>query len=210
MDDTSKQDPFEIDPDGGLSWVATSPTVFDDYPWEIWVDVGGFPVTIDSEVSQDNDGGSQINDGDVPNVTEYAEARNIPIGQLRGVFEVGGFAASCDGLAFVKFTADPLETILAKAAAALAAIALLMLLRAALAGRGGGAVPGGTPGTELDDIGVAAPAADQNLDEGTPGDFDGDGAVEVEDHTTWRDSNGDDDTGYEPGSEDLPNPDDHA
>lgn len=175
VDDTSKRDPFEIDPDGGLSWIATSPSVFDDYPWEIWVDVGGFPLTIDFNDNENNDDGDQDSEGDVANVAEEAEATGIPIGQLRGVFEVGGFASTCDGLAFVKLTSDPLETIIAKTAAAIALLALIMLIRAFLSSRPPAAPPtanGGNGG--VDDFGTG--------DHGeSAGDHDLDGDVDADD-----------------------------
>jgi hypothetical protein len=134
--DTSRRDPFVIDPNGGLAWAATSPSVFDDYPWKIWVEIGGAQITLDSEASQDNDGGSQVNDGDVANVTDYAAERGINLSQLRGVYKVGGDAANtCNGFGFVKILADPFETILAKVALAIAIIALIILSIIALSGR---------------------------------------------------------------------------
>ena len=39
--DTSRDDPFTIDPSGGLTWESSSPSVFQDYEWRIWVDIGG-------------------------------------------------------------------------------------------------------------------------------------------------------------------------
>lgn len=134
--DTSRSDPFEIDPDGGLSWVATSPSVFDDYPWEIWTEIGGVKVTLDSEESEDNDGGSQINGDEVSNVTEYAEAQGISIDEIRGVVIVGGEAANtCDGFGFVSLVADPFETLASQIAAVIALLALIAILLLALLGR---------------------------------------------------------------------------
>lgn len=137
--DTSKQDPFLIDPQGGLQWAATSPVVFADYDWRIWVEVGGFPVTIESETNQNNDGGSQINAGDVDNITEYANSKGIPIDQLRGVFKVGGDASSkaCQGFAFVTITADPFETLISQIALAIAIIAIILIIVIMIIGRGG-------------------------------------------------------------------------
>lgn len=219
VDDTSKGDPFVIDPDGGLFWIAMSPEVFDDYEWEIWVDVGGFPWIIDYVEEQNNDGGSQTNSGDVANVTLAAEEEGIPIGQLRGVFEVGGFAATCEGLAFVTLEADLLETIIAKVAAAIAALALIMLLRAALSGRLGGGSPapanggGGLPGdanldgnVDLSDFTASGSAGAAAGGFGS-GDVDGDGDVDIQDFTSLGGGNGGDGSG-EPGAEDLPKPDD--
>ena len=127
--DTNKSDPFLIDPHGSLIWAATSPVAFDDYPWDMWVEIGGARVPLDSEESQDNDGVSQIHGGDIANVEAYAAERGIDISQLRGVYKVGGQAANtCDGYGFVKLISDPLETIIAKIAAAVAVLLTILLL----------------------------------------------------------------------------------
>ena len=163
--DTSKQDPFSIDPNGSLTWGATSPVVFMDYDWDLWVEIGGFQVPLDSG-HEGNEGGSQINGGNVPNVTQYADARGIDISQLRGVYKVGGQAAdTCAGFGFVELIADPLETTIAKIALAVAILALIMLLIAALRKRGGATADAG-----------AEPAAGA-----MPGDTDGDGDVDADD-----------------------------
>ncbi len=163
--ETSKQDPFLIDPDGSLVWAATSPVAFMDYDWDLWVDIGGFQVPLDSG-HEGNEGGSQVNGGNVPNVTQYADARGIDISQLRGVYKVGGQAAdTCSGFGFVELIADPLETLASKIALAIAILALIMLLITALRKRGG---------TTAD--ADAAPAADA-----MPGDTDGAGDVDVDD-----------------------------
>lgn len=214
--DTSKQDPFLIDPHGSLIWGATSPVAFDDYPWVIWVQIGGVQITLDSEESEDNDGGSQINGGDIANVEAYAAARTPPIdiSQLRGVYKVGGDAAdTCDGFGFVKLIADPLETIIAKIAAAVAAILTILLLIIAFTGRqrpvavpNGGTGPNGSDGGDVADSdgggtpdaivgGAAAGAAAAGA---VPGDSDGDGDVDL------------DDLNADPGAEDLPDRDDLA
>ena len=163
--DTSKQDPFLIDPNGSLIWVATSPVAFMDYDWDLWVEIGGFQVPLDSG-HEGNEGGSQINGGDVPNVTQYAEARGIDISQLRGVYKVGGQAAdTCDGFGFVKLIAEPLETIIAKVALAIAILALIALLITALRGRGGGGVgaaDAGAAGTAGDDGAGSGAAAGES------------------------------------------------
>lgn len=163
--DTSKQDPFMIDPNGSLAWGATSPVAFMDYDWDLWVEIGGFQVPLDSG-HEGNEGGSQVNGGNVPNVTQYADARGIDISQLRGVYKVGGQAAdTCAGFGFVELIADPLETTIAKIALAVAILALIMLLIAALRKRGGTTADAG-----------AEPAAGA-----MPGDTDGDGDVDADD-----------------------------
>ena len=136
--DTSRGNPFSIDPDGGLSWVATSQGVIMDHTYEIWVDVGGFPVPID-EGGDPNTDGDPDNTGDEPNVTEYSEEQGIPIDELRGVFEVGGDISgeggACNGFAFVEVVSEPFETITAKIALGVAVLALIGLMVAALTGR---------------------------------------------------------------------------
>ena len=133
--DTSKQDPFLIDPNGSLTWGATSPVAFMDYDWDLWVEIGGFQVPLDSG-HEGNEGGSQINGGNVPNVTQYADARGIDISQLRGVYKVGGQAAdTCAGFGFVELIADPLETAASKIALAVAILATIILLLVTLIGR---------------------------------------------------------------------------
>lgn len=62
--DTSREDPFRVDPDGGLSWVATSPGPIRDHFWKIYVDVGGFAVVVaDNEEAEPNTSGDVDNPG---------------------------------------------------------------------------------------------------------------------------------------------------
>lgn len=135
--DTSRGNPFALDPDGGVSWTGTSPTVFQDFEWEVWVDFAGFPVVLESGF-EENDDEDTTTSGSEPNVTAYGEAQGIPMDELRGVFIVGGFAASCDGFAFLELVSDGfLETTAAKIAAAVAVIALIALIAIAMGGRRG-------------------------------------------------------------------------
>ncbi len=203
--DTSRQDPFLIDPNGSLQWAATSPVVFDDYPWEIWVEIGGAQITLDSEESQDNDGGSLINGDEVANVTAYAAERGIDISQLRGVYKVGGFASTCDGFGFVKIISEPLETIAAKVAAGLAALLTIILLIIAFTGRTRPVeVPVDTGGGDATGPGGAA-AAGAATGAGAAA-----GVADEDDDTGNDEGGGDAVQSYEPGSEDLPDRDDLA
>jgi hypothetical protein len=130
--DTTRQNPFEVDPEGGLSWFATSPEPIMDHTWEIWVDVGGFPIVV-ADGGDPNSAGDLENEGDVPDVSVYVEEVTAISGQqIRGVFEVGGdiegTGGACDGFAFVRLTADPFETLASQIAAGLALIALIGLV----------------------------------------------------------------------------------
>lgn len=151
--DTSRGDPFEIDPNGELTWAATSPSVFDDYAWEIWTEIGGVQITLESETNQNNDEGSQENGDAVDNVTSYAESQGINIDEIRGVIIVGGEAAdTCDGFGFVTLTSDPFETLVSQIALAVLILFLILLVVVALTGRGaaagaaGGAAMAGSGG----------------------------------------------------------------
>ncbi|MEX1126218.1 MAG: hypothetical protein WEE53_11200 [Acidimicrobiia bacterium] len=134
--DTTRQNPFEVDPEGGLSWLATSPGPIMDHTWEIWVDVGGFEVVV-ADGGDPNTAGDLENDGDVTDVSAYVEEVTEVSGQqIRGVFEVGGdiqgTGGACDGFAFVRLTADPFETLASQIAAGLGLIALIALVTIAM------------------------------------------------------------------------------
>lgn len=132
--DTSRQDPFEVDPEGGLSWVARSPAVITNHFWEIYVDIGGFPVTVaGNEQAETNADGAAENTGEVDNVSAYVrEVSNLVGFELAGVFEVGGEiegdGGACDGFGFVTLTAAPLTTLVSWIAAAIGLLSLIGLL----------------------------------------------------------------------------------
>lgn len=133
--DTSRGDPFALDPDGGVSWTGSSPTVFQDFEWEIWVDFAGFPIVLEDGF-EDNDDGDTTTEGAIGNVTSYGEEQGIPMDELRGVFIVGGFASSCDGFAFLELVSDGfLETTAAKVAAGVALLTLVALIAIAFSAR---------------------------------------------------------------------------
>lgn len=195
--DTGRSDPFRVDPDGSLAWQATSPTVFDDYAWEIWVDVGGIAIPVAGEENQNNDSGSQMNDGDVDNVTAYARSEGINIDEIRGVFMVGGFASTCEGLAYLELVSDPFETLVSQIAAAIIIVIVIFIIVIMILSRGSKAVAAG----------AAAAGA------GGEGSEDADGAVGgAGTATVVGDETGDTPAteGHEPGEEDLPEPEDLA
>lgn len=104
--DTSRSNPFAIDPDGGLSWVASSPGPITEHEWEIWVVIGGYEYVL-ADGGEANEDMTISNDGDVPDVRGYVEDLGFrAVAQIQGVYEVGGFidgeGGSCDGFGFVK------------------------------------------------------------------------------------------------------------
>lgn len=129
--DTSRRDPFRIDPDGALTWEATSPEVFTDYEWEIHTLVGGIAVPIESD-TEPNEDSETSNGGQVPAVGELAAARGINLDLYTGVYQVGGSAATCDGFGFVRVMGDGIDlfTILAIVLIVLLIVLLLILFHA--------------------------------------------------------------------------------
>jgi hypothetical protein len=132
--DTSRQDPFEVDPDSSLSWVATSPAPITTHFWEIYVDVGGFPVVVASnQEAEPNTDQDTENTGEVADVSAYvAQVSDYAGVELDGVFEVGGNiegeGGECDGFGFVELTAAPLSTLVSQIAAGVGLLALIGLL----------------------------------------------------------------------------------
>ena len=132
--DTSRDDPFTIDPNGSLTWEATSPTAFQDYEWSIWVDIGGIPIPVDSD-REANENADQENGGSVPDVGAYADSIGIDLDIYRGVYKVGGSAATCDGFGFVRIVGEGSDPI-AILALVIAISLLIVLLALTFAGRG--------------------------------------------------------------------------
>jgi hypothetical protein len=132
--DTSRQDPFKIDPEGSLSWVATSPAPIMNHLWEIYVDIGGFPLVIASnDEPEPNTAGNLENSGDVPDVSVYVEeVSDYADFALIGVLEVGGNidgdGGACDGFGFVRLVDDALSSLIAQIAAGVALLSLIGLL----------------------------------------------------------------------------------
>ncbi|MEX0797047.1 MAG: hypothetical protein WD274_10160 [Acidimicrobiia bacterium] len=126
--DTSRANPFAIDPDGGLSWVATSPGPITDHEWEIWVVIGGYEFVV-ADGGDPNGDMTTSNNGDVPDVRAYVEDLGFRAAtQIQGIYEVGGYidgeGGSCDGFGFVKIEGGFLGSIASWVALVLGLIAL--------------------------------------------------------------------------------------
>lgn len=126
--DTSRSNPFDIDPDGGLSWLASSPGPITDHEWEIWVVIGGYEYVV-ADGGDANGDMTTSNDGDVASVRGYVEDLGFrAAAQIQGVYEVGGFidgeGGSCDGFGFVKIEGGFFGSIASWVALVLGLIAL--------------------------------------------------------------------------------------
>lgn len=129
---TSKSDPFDLLPDGTLSWEGTTPGPITDHSWVIWVDVAGFEYQAATGGSP-NDGKSQAESGVVV-LESYANdiAGILGSSEIGGVYAVGGWidgtGGYCEGMGFVRFPSGFLQGPIAMAALALAVVLLLVLL----------------------------------------------------------------------------------
>lgn len=167
--DTSKSDPFDIDPDGPLSWQAASDPAITDHTWEISVEFAGFDIPMENG-GDPNTAESEGNSDTIQDLTAYIQEVTSVSGQeVRGVFKVGGYIAQeegnldiCHGFAFVRLTSDgPLESLVAKIAAALALLTIVLLLVLVL--RRGGAddldFAGDEPGLGGSEVAAASSGA---------------------------------------------------
>lgn len=136
--DTTRSDPFRVDPDGGLTWSATSPAPITDHMWEIWVVIGNFEYVV-ADGAESNADLDQDNTGDEPSVRGYIEDLGVRAGeQIRGIYEVGGFidgSSRCRGFGFVVIEGGFLQTLISKIAMAVAVLALVIFLGIILTGR---------------------------------------------------------------------------
>ncbi len=126
--DTSRSNPFDIDPEGGLSWFATSPGLITDHEWEIWVVIGEYELVV-ADGGEANKDMTTSNMGDVSDVQGYVEGLGFrSADQIQGIYEVGGFidgeGGSCDGFGFVKIEAGFFGSIASWIALVLGLIAL--------------------------------------------------------------------------------------
>lgn len=137
--DTSRSNPFVVEPDGPLSWDATSPGPITDHVWEIYVVVGGFDVVVADGASANSDMDT-TSEGDEPTLEGYVERLTGQTGeQIRGVYEVGGFidgtGGECDGFGFVKIDGGFFSTIISWIALAILVLTLIIFFLIALTGR---------------------------------------------------------------------------
>ena len=136
--DTSRSNPFDVDPNGSLSWKAQSPTPITDHTWKIWVDVGGFQVVV-ADGGDPNTGKSMSNEG-TETVSTYVDYLEQATGtKIVGIYKVGGDIAgnggACDGFGFVRVKASFLEGPIALAAGIVFIVLLIIIVVVCLTGR---------------------------------------------------------------------------
>lgn len=137
--DATQDDPFDVDPAGTLSWEATSPGPIMNHAWQIWVDVGGFPVPLASG-GDPNDDGDQISEGStdvVPALGRITDQTGIPVDTLRGIYlvggEISGEGGECSGDAYFRILGGFLDSLLGQIGLGAAIVGLIMFLSAGVA-----------------------------------------------------------------------------
>ena len=138
MIDATRGNPFEVDPEGSISWVANSPGPIMDHTWVINVDIGGFGLPV-ARGGDPNTAGTQASEGErsIPELIEDAEASGVPnaqlLGSLRGIYRVFGSiegTASCSGDGYVLIVGNPLTELVGQVAAALTVVGAAMVIGA--------------------------------------------------------------------------------
>lgn len=131
VSDTSRGNPFDIDPDGSVSWTATSPGPITNHMWDIWVDVGGFALIV-------ADGGDENADEDTENVGSEAVRPYVDDiggyigGDPVGIYLVGGNitgeGGACEGQAWVRLSGGPFSNLVGQGSTGLLLILLVIII----------------------------------------------------------------------------------
>jgi hypothetical protein len=141
MLDATRSDPFNIDPDGRIAWIARSPAAIMNHEWVINVEVGSFGVPVARGGDPNEDGTVEsVGDRSIPELVAQAEASGVPgagvLGELRGIYRVFGDisgSSSCAGDAYVNIEGNPLEALVGQIALGLAALGLILMLLSGIA-----------------------------------------------------------------------------
>lgn len=166
----NRSDPFDVDPDGAVTWTAMSNPLI-DHTWRLYVHAAGFRIPIENG-GDPNPAGDPDN-GDTTQVRPYAdEVAGVIGGDLVGIFLVSGDitaqqGGSCEGQAWVRIEGGALSNLVGQGSLVLLVLLLVIIViivvrmqrtivdevvhRSTVAGDGG---PGGPPDDNpLDDIG---------------------------------------------------------
>lgn len=136
MLDATREDPFEIDPDGTISWNATSTQPITNHTWVIYSDVGGFGVPV-ARGGEPNTAGTLTSIGtrSIPEELAEAQAEGVPnarlLGSMRGIYRVYGDisgSSSCSGEAYVLLRGNPLTELVGQVALAIAVLGALLVV----------------------------------------------------------------------------------
>ena len=136
--EATRSNPFEIDPDGTISYIATSLGAIMDHTWRIRVDIAGFKITVASG-GDPNEGGTveSIGTVDVRREIEEIKQENPSLPEIRGIYlvsgDIRGDGGTCTGSAYVRVLGSPLDSIVGQVAAVIGLIALAGFIFAGVA-----------------------------------------------------------------------------
>jgi hypothetical protein len=142
--DATRSDPFAIDPEGSISWQATSPGAITDHTWSIAVEIGGLEVTV-AEGSDPNAAGTTVSEGS-RSIPELLDRVSAGVGKallenVSGIFHVSGSisgqgAGPCSGDGWVEIEGGVLSGLLGQVAAGVAGLGALLTLVAGVGKKG--------------------------------------------------------------------------
>lgn len=154
-----RSDPFDVDPDGTVSWEATSDGPIMDHTWNIYVHAAGFKVRIDDDGDPNEKG--DTGNSDTEQVRPYADNVASRIGgDLVGIFlvsgDIEGEGGACDGQAWVRIEGSVLSNYVGQGALVLllllVIIIIVVIVRTGRAAAGGIAPDGGPGEAPFDDV----------------------------------------------------------
>jgi hypothetical protein len=143
MTDASRSNPFDVDPEGAISWSATSPAAITDNTWVINIDIGGFAVPV-AKGGDPNTAGTltSIDSKSIPELVQRLKDQgtagaDLLLG-LRGIYRVFGEitgSSTCSGDAYVNVEGNPLTETPGQVAAGLAAVGFILTMLSGMAKR---------------------------------------------------------------------------
>lgn len=135
MTDATHSNPFDIDAEGSISWIATSSEAIMDHTWTIYVNVGGFSVPV-AKGGNPNTAGtlSSVDSTTIPELVQRAKDQGVVgadiLGGLRGIYRVHGNitgTSRCFGDAYVNIEGNPLSETPGQVAGGLALLGAVLL-----------------------------------------------------------------------------------
>lgn len=140
--DASQGDPFDIDPEGSISWNANSPGPITNHTWVINVELGGIDIPVaDGGDPNTGESTSSVGSRSLPEIIEDVTARGAAgaglLEDLSGVFhvsgEISGEGGACSGDAYVRILGNPLANPIGQAGAAATGVGALVTILSAFA-----------------------------------------------------------------------------
>jgi hypothetical protein len=135
MTDATRSNPFDIDAEGSISWIASSPVAIMDHTWTIYVNIGGFALPV-AKGGDPNTAGtvSSVDSTTIPELVQRAKDQGVAgadlLGGLRGIYLVYGNitgTSRCFGDSYVNIKGNPLSETPGQVAGGLALLGAVIL-----------------------------------------------------------------------------------